>query len=141
MSPASSPTLDPIIQVERYIELDYNDCHCWELVRRVYRDVWGVDLPTYEADVEDADAVGSLIAKHSQLWDEVPIPQAQPMDVLTAWVKDKDKPPTHVGIVVSRGEMLSSYRPRPRVDVYCAGFWGRRVVNCYRYSGDRPRDI
>lgn len=127
-----------LIDVERYIGIPWKEMHCWELVRRVYKDVWGVHLPSYEADAEDASAVRALIVEHSRTWYAVPLADALPMDVLTAWQRDKDLDPEHVGVVVGNREMISSYKPRPRVDSYVNGFWGKRIVNCYRYTGDRP---
>lgn len=129
--------------IEHYVGIPYRDkgltlegVNCWGLVRLIYFDVLGVVLPTYQAayDNSDDEGIGGLIRRESRNWQAVGVKDARPMDLLCAWVKDRDRPPTHVGVCLGGGDMISARRPRVCVEPYLTGFWETRVVECYRHD-------
>lgn len=63
----------------RYVGLPYAEAHCWALVRRVFADQRGIDLPDYgEISARDllrvARAIGAAQAREP--WVAVDVPQA-----------------------------------------------------------------
>ncbi|WP_439561161.1 hypothetical protein [Roseinatronobacter sp.] len=59
----------------RYIGLPYEQAHCWELVRRVYAERLGVQLPAYgEVDARDLVRVAREIDRGQDRWQPVDLP-------------------------------------------------------------------
>jgi cell wall-associated NlpC family hydrolase len=79
----------------RYIGLPFEDCNCWALVRRVYRDHLGIDLPEY-GEISDTDllAVHRKMKAEAELW--ITPPDSRPFDVALMATK---RGVSHVGIV------------------------------------------
>lgn len=76
---------------------------CWGLVHAVYREVLGIDLPTYgEISAHDVARVTERIREDSAGAPWLPVSGApQPFDVLVMRGK-----PLHVGVMVDRANVL-----------------------------------
>ena len=88
----------------RYIGLPYDQAHCWELVRRVYADRAGIDLPTYgEIDARDLARVSRAIDAASDVepWRVVDTPQA--LDVVRLSGRTRV---AHVGVMVDDKRLM-----------------------------------
>jgi cell wall-associated NlpC family hydrolase len=129
---------------DRFVGIPYRDhgrgfdgCDCWGLVRLVFRETRGVDLPSF-ADgyvcASDAKAVADLIAGRLQPWDELPPGVETTGDVL---LMRRGSSACHVGLVVEPGKVLhvSADSIASRVERYRNGLRGHRVVGRYRYRG------
>lgn len=88
----------------RYVGLPYAEAHCWELVRRVYADRLGVDLPSYgEVSARDLVRVAQTIEAGAagDRWQPVQHPQA--LDV--ALMRGRARV-WHVGVMVGPRHVL-----------------------------------
>jgi cell wall-associated NlpC family hydrolase len=91
-----------------YIGLPYDQAHCWELVRRVYADKLGLNLPTYgEIDARDLAAVSRVMQSDAQgdAWRAVTEPQA--LDVVLLAGRSRV---AHVGVMVDTARLLHTER-------------------------------
>jgi cell wall-associated NlpC family hydrolase len=87
-----------------YIGLTYDRAHCWELVRRVYADRLGIDLPTYaEIDARNLAAVSRVMQSDAQgeAWQAVSDPRA--FDVVLLSGRSRV---AHVGVMVDATRVL-----------------------------------
>ncbi len=107
---------------------------CWGLVRLVYREQFGIDLPAGDAGYDPAN--GAHVARlfdgpARDEWHEVPDPM--PGDVVLLRVLGY---PSHIGIVLDAGRMLHA-RERHAVVIerLDAGAWKHRIVGFYRHAG------
>lgn len=82
---------------------DASGCDCWGLVHLVYREVLGIDLPTYgEISAHDVARVTERIREDSAGAPWLPVlVAAQPFDVLVMRGK-----PLHVGLMVDAAHVL-----------------------------------
>lgn len=127
---------------DRFVGLSYADkgrgpaFDCWGLVHRVYRDLRGIDLPSYsEAYVTAADrkAIADLIAGELDPWIEIAAGAEQPFDCV---LMREGRLIRHVGLVTSPGRLLHvSEGITSRIEPYYTGPIRHRVVGFYRYSG------
>lgn len=85
-----------------YIGLRHSDLHCWGLVRRVYADRLGVELPAF-ADIPPRDyrAVIGVMDRQAALWAEAD--GSQPLDVVLMRAHRRT---SHVGIITRPGWVL-----------------------------------
>ena len=78
----------------------YDGWDCWGLVYCAYRDVFGIDLPTYQADyrhTKDFQKTARIVEKAKlDGWDEVADPRAG----LVAAILGRTGDATHVGLVL-----------------------------------------
>ena len=115
--PLDSPR-EPDAWVREYVGIPFLDrgrdrrgCDCWGLVRLVLGERFGVDLPDYSEGYEgnaDWTGIAQLIgsARESGAWSRIDsIAEARVGDVVVL----RGIPP-HIGVVVSRTQMLSSER-------------------------------
>lgn len=86
-----------------YIGTPFAECHCWGLVRRVYRDMLHVDLPEYgEISARDLVKIAREIRTACDTtWERVFDPR--PFDVVTMRAR---KTVVHVGVVTRPGWLL-----------------------------------
>lgn len=96
-----------------YIGLPYTECHCWELVRRVYAEHLGIHLhPFAEIDPDNLREVVRHMAAGEREWTRVDTPQ--PFDVV---VMRRHRLPIHVGVVTRPGWVLHTERETDAVHV------------------------
>ena len=118
----------------KYIGTPYAEAHCWELVRRVYSDQRGIDLPSYgEIDaaklVEVARAMAG--AQAADIW--VPATHGEAFDV--ALLRGRAHV-WHVGVMVGPRHMLHTERATNAVVVPLSHpLIAGRVTGYRRYAG------
>ena len=119
-----------------YIGLPYERAHCWELVRRVYADQLGLDLPAYgEIDAANLVAVarGMAEAEAADCWHPVDRPQA--FDV--ALMRGRSRV-WHVGVMVDDRRVLHTERATGAVLVGVQDTAMRGRVTGYRRHTEAP---
>lgn len=83
---------------------------CWNLLRRVYREVFGIDLPEFAIDAADLRKVaGAISANKSANWVEVNRPMLKDGDgvLMFGHVGERlARAETHVGIFVAPRHVL-----------------------------------
>ena len=82
---------------KEYVGIPYEVCDCYQLVRAVYGEVFGIELPdfSYRGSISKAHRIREGMTE----WREVEPKHAAPGDVILMWA---GKLPTHVGIYVGR---------------------------------------
>jgi cell wall-associated NlpC family hydrolase len=110
---------------------------CWGLVRLVYADRLGVDLPAYNgrgfSGRDSVPGVAALVAdaRHAS-WREVPEGEAMPSDLVLLRVHGQ---PVHVGVLVAPRLMLHSLAGHDSaVERLDSLMWSRRVIGYGRWS-------
>lgn len=108
---------------------------CWGLVRLVYADRLGIDLPTLTgySNTKDKPSISSIIGEESSHWQPVPLGQEREYDVAVFRMCGL---PMHVAIVVKPGVMLHSERGS---NTYISNYvtemqWSKRIEGFYRYA-------
>lgn len=118
-----------------YVGLPESECHCWELVRRVYAAELGIELPRYEGTVLSAGErreVEALMAGEAANhdWRALDIAsRAQPFDVL---VFTRGGIRSHVGLAVSNHAMLH-VAGSARIERFRKEPWDIRFAGLYRH--------
>lgn len=101
------------MNLDRFVGLPYLDrgrsvegVDCWGLVWLVYREVRGIDLPSYSdryVTAADRQAMAELIGAELGPWNEIHASTRQIFDVV---LMREGKFPRHVGLIVGRDAML-----------------------------------
>lgn len=111
---------------------DRAGCDCWGLLRLVYTEQFGIQLPSYGeeyADASDRVGVSAPLAHHLHFWDRVEKPAAG--DGVLFCISGI---PCHIGVVTERGFMLHVTRGiNTVVEPYLMSRWRSRVEGTYRY--------
>lgn len=113
---------------------DLSGVDCWGLVRLVYKEQLGIDLPSYDreyADSNDREVLARLVnAEEEKLWHHPEKPQ--PFDVIIINMLGM---PTHVGIVIDSSKMLHCLKG---ADTVCERFnglkWSKKVQGFARWN-------
>lgn len=113
---------------------DREACDCWGLVRLIYEEQLGVNLPSYADDYansDDREILHALIeAEKDAKWVEVKEPK--PYDVI---VMNMMGLPTHVGIVLNNRLMLHCMRGMNAVvEDFTNLKWRNRVKGFARWN-------
>lgn len=129
--------------VEPYVGLPYraggrgpDEYDCWGLVLLVWRERFGMDLPTYEGVTWKAGRTDGLVGETithatSTLWDAVEPGDEQPGDALVLRMRGH---PLHVAMVVEPGLMLHCHdRADACVEPYRCLQWRSRIHGFFRY--------
>lgn len=114
---------------------DTQGCDCWGLVRLVYAEQLGLELPSYAGDYVDTqerEVLSRLIedGRDAGPWREVE--KASPGDVLLFRVGALT---THVGLAMSRGRMLHAHRDQSKVERIADPKWRDRYLGAWRHEG------
>lgn len=83
---------------------DATGVDCWGLVRLIYKQELGINLPSYSecyGSTENKDEIAPAVTAHKQDWLAVPTPR--PMDVILMRMQGV---PMHVGVVTKPGYMI-----------------------------------
>lgn len=89
---------------------DRRGCDCWGLVRLIYREKLGIELPSYEdeySDTCDRKTISSLYKEEKNNWKPVPKGSEKEFDVAVFKMLGL---PTHVGIVMGANLVLHCER-------------------------------
>jgi len=139
------------VDLKSYIGIPYKDkgrdregLDCWGLLRLVYREQLGIELPSYADGYSTAEDQADVARLILDVRDRVP-----PGDVRPWRPVEKEKggdavliriagEPMHVGVVVKPGEMIHVMRG---IDVslerYHLARWNKRILGFYRISNDK----
>lgn len=107
------PGVVPVTWSSHYIGIPFKDqgrspdgCDCWGLVRLIYNECLGIDLPTYgEISSDDLANVSRAITtgKEGEVWYPVETPQSFDVAVMRF---HGSKLVGHVGVMVNAAELL-----------------------------------
>ena len=122
----------------KYIGLPYRAgfFNCWDFVRKVYRDEFGINLPEFPVDVDNLRAlIKTVKAKsESQLWQQVKTPKEGTIVLLR-----QSRHPIHVGIwlEIDGGGVLHNERTMGVVfqNTHSLNASGWQVAGYYQFIG------
>jgi len=115
---------------------DYDGWDCWGLVYCAYRDVMGVELPSYTENYHRLDVLGSpslakLIQSQLPYWETVTSPEK--MDVAIFRLAGR---PVHIGLMVDKNRALhTEVRRGSFVEPIYNVMWRGRLEGLYRHVG------
>lgn len=118
-----------VVRGRSYFGLD-----CWGLVWLGYREVLGIELPSYVERYErvrpDPELSALISHESAREWQPVPEGTEQPMDVALFRYRDL---PLHVGLLIDPASMLHIERGADVTREAVRGpVWGRRLIGIYR---------
>ncbi|MEL7113973.1 MAG: NlpC/P60 family protein [Pseudomonadota bacterium] len=118
----------------KYIGLSACEHHCWSLLRRVYADELGIELPAYGGSVQCASEraeVERLVQgeERNGVWTRIEPPLPAPFDVL---VFRRGGYRSHVGVAVDARHMLHM-DGQARLARLDDPKWTRGLVGVYRH--------
>lgn len=127
---------------DRFVGIPYLDkgrsvvgCDCWGLLYQVYRELRGIELPSYaERYVTGSDrkAMARLIAGELDDWQEIPKGGERTFDGV---LMREGSFPRHIGIVTAPGMLLHVQSGETsRIERYRSGILANRVVGFYRFK-------
>lgn len=110
---------------------DRDGIDCWGLVRLVYQEQLGVEIPSYAGyytDDKDHEGMATAFDEGLPDWESVSTPQE--FDSIWLRILGID---CHTGIMLSNGRMLHAMIGADSciVDISSRA-WQRRVIGCYR---------
>ena len=105
----------------KYIGLDYDELDCWKLVRKIYADEYGIEIPKLPIETQEA---------HN--WNIIELSAEEEGDLLVFRIKELKR---HVGIVISDGRMIHSDNVAGVVvERYTGQKWNQRLQRLYRHK-------
>lgn len=116
---------------------DLTGWDCWGCVRWIWREHYGIDVPSYDETYttpHDVRVIGAVLGRELPLtpWRAVALAEAQPGDGLLFLLKGH---PTHVGVLVAPDRFLhADPRAGTCIDRISAAWWVRRFRGAYRYT-------
>jgi cell wall-associated NlpC family hydrolase len=112
-----------------FIGVPYATYDCWALVRLIYRERWGIELPDWTVDRQGL-AVDTILAD-GPAWVEVAPEEARLGDLVAI---TRGGMVYHVGLVVSPGWMLHTLEGLDSaLERYDGFIWRSRLAGCYRH--------
>ena len=124
----------------KYIDIPYLDggrdstgLDCWGLVRLVYSDHYGIQLPSFAeaySTVNDTERTGELIARHKEQWQQLSEPEEGSVILFRILGVE-----THVGIYIGAGKFLH-IRPGANsvIESIDSVSWKHRIVGYFKYQ-------
>lgn len=115
---------------------DYDGADCWGLLRLVYRDCLGVDLPAWDGvgweKGCDRAALADFMRAHAEDWVEVGAGCEREGDGLMFRMMGR---PVHVGVILAAGRVLHTEKSTGgKVERYDGLRWRRRIIGFYRHK-------
>jgi cell wall-associated NlpC family hydrolase len=114
---------------------DRAGCDCWGLVRLVYAEDLGIDLPEVKGRLTDHSTASLLRVARTidqGLTDWVPVETPRPYDLV---IFRKGRVNTHVGLVCGPGQMLHICEGIDAVvEPYAGLAWKNKIHGFYRYA-------
>jgi cell wall-associated NlpC family hydrolase len=114
---------------------DAYGCDCWGLVRLVFQELRGIELPSYDdryVSASERAVTEAVIAGEMGPWDDVPAGQETAFDVI---LLRRLGHVSHIALVIEPGRMLhvSSDGIASHVERYRDAKVRGRIVGFYRY--------
>ena len=116
---------------------DENGLDCWGLVRLVYKNHYGIDLPCLATeyvgtDVQNGGELSSTISAEKTAWRAISKNRRQVGDVVVMRYLGV---PMHVGVVISEDNMLHTQKATGVcVTAYTGIKWANRIEGFYRHA-------
>lgn len=114
---------------------DRNGIDCWRLVVLVYREMLGIQLPSYQgifSNTSPSSLLGAVKQMRIEREKWIPVSCPDPFDVVTLRINGL----FHVGIAINRAEMLHIDEQTDSVIERFSGLlWKNRVEGFLRYAG------
>lgn len=105
----------------KYIGLPYSELDCWGLVRKIYADEYGIEIPKLPIETQEA---------HN--WNKVVLNAETEGDLLVFRIDELKR---HVGIVIADGRMIHSHQDvGVVVERYTGAAWKHRLQKIYRHK-------
>lgn len=123
---------------------DREGLDCWGLVRLVYRERLGIELPGYDeaygdARTDRASIATEILARRDEAWTLVKPGTERPADVLLFELAGQ---PCHVGLVVDPDERTMLHCEASGIgsciERWDSPLWEQRLIGVWRYAGN-PR--
>lgn len=109
-------------------------CDCWGLARLIYKEQLGIDLPELldYKNTKDSRNIAELYNVERCDWQEIPLGQEQPFDILVFKMLGL---PTHIAVVVNKGLMIHCEKGcGTHISEYNREVqWKTRLAGVYRY--------
>jgi cell wall-associated NlpC family hydrolase len=120
--------------VSQYIGVPFEKFNCWQLVCKVYREQFDINLPNLDSEYVDSldrKNIKKLYERELYLnWRQKEKPDVGDTIVLT--IKNQ---PWHVGIVVSKNKMLhTELRLESIIERFVGPMWQNNIVGFYCYD-------
>lgn len=125
----------------QYVGLEWKEdgpdhFRCWDLVRLVLRQEFGIELPSYDeeyATSQDKDAIARLLRREPTLrGKEIPLADARAGDVIVLRIEGQ---PWHMGLVVEPPRFLHIEKGlNACIDRWDSMRWQRRIVGVFRHE-------
>ncbi len=117
---------------------DMSGFDCWGACSYGLKHVFSVTVPSYTESyttTREGEEIAALIGRESTGWDEIPIQDAQPGDVLILRIKGY---PWHCGLVLDPPYFLHADRATGTVkDRWDSIRWLQRIVSVHRHRLER----
>lgn len=130
-----------VINTEKYIGIpykangrDFSGIDCWGLVRLVYKEELGIDLPSLDGEyqIDDDARIQDLFAQYKEGWK--PSESIEAGDVVLFRVLGSE---THVGIAISPTQFLHSRdNQNSAIESFDNHKWKTRFVGSYKYEAN-----
>lgn len=122
---------------------DYPKVDCWGLVRLIYAEQYGIELPSFDEQYRDTscgDEIEAFIQHEEANWWGIARGDEREGDAVLmrmTYKRDGKTLPAvcHIGLVVTPGVMIHCERGiGVVVDKYLSPRWGRRITAFYRHE-------
>ena len=119
---------------------DREGLDCWGLLRLIYLEQFGIELPDYAEHYEedlDGQVIAGVVEFEIPCWTPVPRGQERQGDAILLRIKGE---PMHVGFVLRKGLMIHIMKGIDSVtENYRSRKWEKRILGFYRYDSDSIR--
>jgi cell wall-associated NlpC family hydrolase len=114
---------------DKYIGIPYESLNCYELVRTVYAEECGIDIPAPDQDLTAYSSVELARPIVESTWSEVPYAERTAFDV----VLFRGLELAHCGVLIDRHQMLHTRETTGAVIENIGDrFWRPRLKGVYR---------
>jgi len=123
---------------EKYIGIPYLEkgrdtagLDCWGLVRLIYKEVYNIDLPSFQDSyvLEDDERIAELFAQYKEGWQPVESPTCG--DLVLFRILGVTQ---HVGVMINNTQFVHvRQNSNSAVESVCNAKWAKRVVGFYKY--------